>query len=301
MIESDPSAIRRLTELEASVADLRRQLDARIARPPVMGFPRDRWLGVTVANGQTYPATGNTFYVKLISAAFSPETPGDSTVTQRDRGTIVLARTRPAAYLAEGTEVFADRLKGVGTGGSWWIQSSDVVANPYAHLYGGGDITDPWGSLGYDLPSSGAFSYELLANGTTLGGAPAFPDGTAMGSAATALGTRMQVVTSGLYAVSAQANLYLSTLLPDGYGSPTVSFAAWLDVETDATETRRGAVTTSLSSQTGERWWTPQVVGVVRVTAPEVVRWMLGGTRDYSQYTAWRVVNWECVLTRLAD
>lgn len=121
---TDAATARRFADLEARITGIQRQLDQQTNRPPVMGFPRDRWLGVTVANGQTYPETGNTFFIKLISAAFAPEVPGDSTVTQRDRGTIVLARTWPEVYLAEGTEVVVDRIKGVGDGGSWWVNTS---------------------------------------------------------------------------------------------------------------------------------------------------------------------------------
>ncbi len=299
MIESDPSTRRRLSDLEANVAALQRQLDARITRPPVLGFPRDRWLGRTVANGQTYPTSGDTFFVELLSAAFSPETPGASTVTERERGTVVLARTWPEKYLAECTDVIVDRIKGVGTGGSWWVQTS-ADAVQYAWLYGGSSITYPLGSQAYPLPA-GESSYELLTNTVDLNGNPAFPDGTAMGTAGQSLGTRLQVTKRGLYSVAAQANVFSSTLVPDGYGAVSVAASLWLDVKkANQTETiLRGADAASLGA--GDQWLTVRVIGTLYVNAPEVVNLWLYSQRGYFQYTSWRVVNWEAVLTRLDD
>ena len=60
-------------------------LAAKVERPAVTNFPRDRWLGMTVRIGSDYPTASdaNTFGVKLLVGRLQPQAPGPSTVTQR--------------------------------------------------------------------------------------------------------------------------------------------------------------------------------------------------------------------------
>lgn len=306
MIENDLSLRRRVSDLENRLSSLQSQLDTRTSRPPVMGFPRDRWLGETVANGQTYPETGNTFFVKLLSCAFAPEFPGDSTVTQRDRGTIVLARTWPEVYLAEGDKVFVDRIKGVGDGGSWWIHANDPSGIEYARLYGGSAIAYPYGAQSIALGASGTTSVELLANTVDLNGNQ-IADGVAMGNVGESLGTRLKITKAGTYSVAAQYNVHFATLVPDGGGSGSMGYSMSLDVrqnnnlETILQGTDNGAPGVTTVGGIGSQYATAHVLGVIGCNSNEVVNFWCTFTRSYATTVMARLVNWNCLLTRLDD
>ena len=168
----DDSMSRRLREAEQRITSLERMLAAKVERPAVTNFPRDRWLGVTVRIGSDYPTASdaNTFGVKLLSAAYSPQAPGPSTVTQRERGTTVIARTWPSRYVAEGTQVVVDRLRGVPEGGEWWIAGSSseyvppadivgTIATPSGHVYQDGSSSPDYDSNGASLTTGGVWLF----------------------------------------------------------------------------------------------------------------------------------------------
>jgi hypothetical protein len=300
MIESDPSTRRRLSDVEANDAALQRQLDYRIARPPVLGFHRDRWLGETVDNGQTYPETGNTFYVKLISAAFAPEAAGDSTVTSRDRGTIVLARTWPDVYLAEGTKVFVDRIKGVGEGGSWWIHANDPSGVEYAWLYGGNsDFTTLYGSGTLPIFGAATWSTELLANGLVPQTGLPIADGTALGNVGEAIGTRLKITKAGTYAVSAFANVFAASSALSGGGYSPMDWVVHLSLRRGIETLLRGSVSGAAHGPY-DHWATPAIAGVVGINAGETLGCWLDGL-SYVRPPGGRAVNWQLLLTRLDD
>lgn len=176
----DDKTTRRLAEAEQRIASLERQLLTRTERPAVANFPRDRWLGVTTRIGSDYPTAtdANTFGVKLLSAAYTPIAPGPSTVTQRERGTTVIARTWPSRYLPEGTNVVVDRIRGVPDGGEWWIAGSagDLVAPADAvytlsivsgHVYQDGASTPDLDTAGPVISSGGLWLFPNVYYGVT--------------------------------------------------------------------------------------------------------------------------------------
>lgn len=176
----DDSLTRRLREAEQRITSLERMLAAKVERPAVSNFPRDRWLGVTVRIGSDYPTASdaNTFGVKLLSAAYSPQAPGPSTVTQRERGTTVIARTWPSRYVAEGTQVVVDRLRGTPEGGEWWIAGSSseyvwpaevvcTLSTVLGHVYRDGSSTPDLDADGPTITSGGLWLFPHHYGGPT--------------------------------------------------------------------------------------------------------------------------------------
>ena len=221
----DDSMARRLREAEQRITSLERMLAAKVERPAVSNFPRDRWLGVTVRIGSDYPTASdaNTFGVKLLSAAYSPQAPGPSTVTQRERGTTVIARTWPSRYVAEGTQVVVDRLRGVPDGGEWWIAGEEPAAEQWAGFSGGVGTPISGGSetLQYSISLSGtSWSTELTANMSTGYAGP-------VGSLA---GSRLSLTRAGLYYVTAHANLWIVPQVISGGGFFQSNWSADLEV-----------------------------------------------------------------------
>lgn len=162
MRDSNISTLKRIEALEARLAAQERALDSQAQRARMWAWPRDMWIGRTYAESESsYPTTGDTFRVQLLSAHFTGSE-GTQVVTEHERGTIVTARTWPEAYLPYGTDVIVKRIRGIGPNGSgeWWIEPSlggynrCVMAGNYGSqfsVYGGTPISDP----NYYIPWSG--------------------------------------------------------------------------------------------------------------------------------------------------
>ena len=118
----DDSITRRLREAEQRITSLERMLAAKVERPAVTNFPRDRWLGGDCSHRERLSdrERRNTFGVKLPRRPTAPG-PRPSTVTQTGAGTTKIARTWPSRYVAEGRKSSsigcAERLKAA-SGGS---------------------------------------------------------------------------------------------------------------------------------------------------------------------------------------
>lgn len=117
-------AIARLVDREVT-----RRLNARFASGE---RHRDIRLAKTVSVDDEYPTTGNTFAIRFLDCAFTPLTPGSSTITQVERtaegdtddASDVIARDICGILPPEGAIVFAMWQRGISgdpdTYGEWW-------------------------------------------------------------------------------------------------------------------------------------------------------------------------------------
>jgi hypothetical protein len=121
----DNSLHRRVSQLEREAASLRRDLERQTNRLFHHDWPRDVRLAQTVDGGETYPTSGNTFYIELLDSWF-PAIPGDQTPTHEKRGERLVGHVLSGDYLAEGTVCFALYSRGLGAAGAgeWWIWSA---------------------------------------------------------------------------------------------------------------------------------------------------------------------------------
>lgn len=128
MSSSDNQNLRkRIDALEARLANQERAQRAESQRAIGFTWPRERWLArTTSASPTSYPSSGDTFQVELLSGYFTAAE-GTQAVTESLRGTKPMAHTWPETYLPYGTKVIAERIRGVGPegAGEWWIQAVD--------------------------------------------------------------------------------------------------------------------------------------------------------------------------------
>lgn len=145
----DKSSARRLELLTSRIEDLERQVEGLSQVSAAPAAPRDIWLGRTVAGGQTYPTSGNTFRVELIRGDFATFA-GDTDVTEHRRGTIITAHTWPDAYIPEDSQVIVMRIRGKQGPGEWWIETHSVdLSTLWAEMVGGYNDEQqhpPWGN-----------------------------------------------------------------------------------------------------------------------------------------------------------
>lgn len=128
MPNENQSLRRRVDAIETRLANQERELRAESTRAIGWKWPRERWLArTTSASPSSYPTSGDTFQVELLTGHFTAAE-GTQVVTESLRGTKPIARTWPATYLPYGTEVIAERMRGLGPSGSgeWWIQAVDA-------------------------------------------------------------------------------------------------------------------------------------------------------------------------------
>lgn len=150
----DVSLSRRVQDLEARLADLQRGLTAPRQLSYAGAAPRERWLGRTTSvSASSYPTSGDTFEVELVSAYFSAAA-GTQAITERLRGRKVVARTRPATYLPRNTEVEVWRSRGHGPlgVGEWWITVSPAESSNRLAL----------GENNYGTDASGVFTHDVI-------------------------------------------------------------------------------------------------------------------------------------------
>lgn len=185
----------RVEQMEARIAELERQLRSQAQRQQGWTWPREIWLGRTVASspGSGYPESGNTFTVELFDCHFTASE-GTQAVTEQTRGSRVVARTWPAAYVPLDTQVVVKRMRGLGPSGAgeWWIEAPqaapsknrafsgsvtygyrplDVGLSPVS-AYGWWDTLDLYPTLGeYPTPAT---ANEYVQSGYAIGGPSTF-------------------------------------------------------------------------------------------------------------------------------
>ena len=289
---SDVSTARRLQTLYDRVADLERQLEGLSQVSAAPAAPRDVWLARTVANGQTYPTSGNTFFVELIRADFSTSA-GDTEVTEYRRGTIVAARTWPDAYVPEDSQVVVMRIRGKQGPGEWWIETHSV------------DLSTMWGALdgGYTFDDAGvitggasSWSQELL--GYVLGPAVVESVGGGIGVGGV---DRMQVSVPGLYSISAWAHVRLRMQPASGGGySPQYASLMLSALQNGGSEVARGE--TQITSNAHDGRATVHMANRIRCAADDdpLQLWISGADGSWAagNLTVWR---WQMTVVRLGD
>ena len=283
---------RRIADLETQVAELRRQI-LSIPKPGAISFPRERWLGRTVARSSSYPepGDGNTFEVELISAAFLPKAPGNSATTIRPRGPVVVARTWPEQYLAENSYVIVDRLKGPDDGGEWWIAgggSSQAETIRWAYL-----SRSYQAETGADTVSGSNWSYELLVT-------PGTPEGSLSGNAGRFVGGRLRIDIPGTYQAVAQATVKceIQSISGGGFSASDCNFKLWVLDENFSP----GIQGHSQLKATGiASYVTTSVSGLVTVESSQTfIPFFLNG-RSYLPPYAMAVTSWSLMLVKLSD
>lgn len=128
---------------DRQIAAVERIVDRLVAEKVAMRLAaredhRDVRLAITVEQSGTYPSTGDTFAIRFLDCAFSPLTPGSSTLTSLERtaegdtddSADVIAREINSTYVEEGTLVFALWQRGVSGSpssyGEWWIVAAST-------------------------------------------------------------------------------------------------------------------------------------------------------------------------------
>lgn len=293
----DDKTTRRLAEAEQRIASLERQLLTRAERPAVSNFPRDRWLGVTTRIGSDYPTAtdANTFGVKLLSAAYTPIAPGPSTVTQRERGTVVIARTWPSRYLAEGTQVVVDRLRGVPDGGEWWIAGEEPAAEQWAGFSGGAGTPLSSSSMtnSYSIPLSGTtWNQEMVAN---LATAYAGPVGSLEGN-------RLSLTRAGLYYVTAHANLWCVPKTSSGGGFYNADWSIALELrELNSTYAILRGGDCGMTAGAFEHYFSISLSGFITVgAAPHLLNLGASG-QHYITPAQLRIYTWSLFAWRIGS
>lgn len=123
----DPFPDRQLRVLERIVSRLvSQQLGQRLAAAELH---RDIRLAKTVQASGSYPASGDTFWIRFLDASFSPAAAGSTTLTEYERtaegdtddAADCLAREVNGLYLPVGTLVFALWQRPATGTGEWWI------------------------------------------------------------------------------------------------------------------------------------------------------------------------------------
>jgi hypothetical protein len=283
---------RRIADLETQVAELRRQI-LSIPKPGAISFPRERWLGRTVARSSSYPepGDGNTFEVELISAAFLPKAPGNSATTIRPRGPVVVARTWPEQYLAENSYVIVDRLKGPDDGGEWWIAgggSSQAETIRWAYLSRSYQT-----ETGADTVSGSDWSYELLVT-------PGTPEGSLSGNAGRFVGGRLRIDIPGTYQAVAQSTVKceIQSISGGGFSANDCNLKLWVLDENFST----GIQGHSQLKATGiASYVTTSASGLVTVESSQTfIPFFLNG-RSYLPPYAMAVTSWSLMLVKLSD
>ncbi len=286
------SDARRIADLETQVAELRRQIMS-IPKPGAISFPRERWLGRTVARSASYPEPGqaNTFEVELISAAFLPKAPGNSATVIRPRGPVVVARTWPEQYLAENSYVIVDRLKGPDDGGEWWIAgggSSQAETIRWAHLSRGYQS-----EIGADIVSGANWNYELLVT-------PGTPENSPSGNAGKFIGGRLRIEIPGTYQAVAQATVKceVQTSSGGGFSANDCNLKLWALEENDS----NGIQGHSQLRATGiASYVTTSASGLLTVADPQtfIPFWLNG--RSYLPPYSLAVLGWSLMLVKVSD
>ncbi len=292
----DDKLRQRLADAEQRLAHLERVIETRAERPAVGGFPRETWLGETVAVDGVYPgANANTFAVKLLSARFSPETPGQSSVITRDRGTVKICRTWPSRYYPRGSQVMVDHIRGVGNGGEWWISAPPRLE--YAYMRGGnqGPLSDSSvNSVGaINLSNSTSWTRELLWPSSTA-------DGTAAGTVATVEGGRINLTAEGIYHVSAHCAYWLKPVVSGGgaYYAENWSLALEVGELNNTYGLVRGASSGTIGGS-HEHYITTVADGVTRLGLG-VVNLRANGLHNVAPGNLW-AYSWSLFLLRLED
>lgn len=296
MRSPDDKLRQRLAEAEQRLAHVERILETRAERPAVGGFPRDRWLGETVAVDGVYPgANSNTFAVKLLSGRFSPEIPGQSSVLTRDRGTIKICRTWPTRYYPEGSRVVVDHIRGVGNGGEWWISAPPRLE--YAYMRGGNQGVLSASSVNsggaINLSNSTSWTRELLWPSATT-------DGTAAGTVATVEGGRVNLTSAGIYHVSAHCAYWIKPVVSSGgaYYPENWSIALGVGELNNTYDLVRGASSGTIGGP-HEHYVTVVASGVTRLGLG-IVNLNSAGAHNIAPGNLW-AYSWSLFLLRIED
>lgn len=291
----DHSTSRRLTALQNRLDDLAREVERLNSQSSAPAAPRDLFIGRTVANGETYPTSGNTFWVELSRGDFSA-TAGDSDLTEYRTGTKVLARTWPEQYLPEGQPVVVMRMRGRRGPGEWWIETHAAsIATYWAYLIGGGNDEL---SSGPTLNPALGWSAELLdvsATGGTVG--PPASDPLTRGSAGVVESGRLSITVPGLYSVEAFAHVTLrwQSASIDGYFPQYDQLA--LTLLDEGSEIGQGFARVDSGRADGRA--TVRLSTLAIASGDPLELWISGGGAWYAgNLHVWR---WQLLATRIAD
>ena len=281
----DLSHARRIATLFDRVADLERQIEALSQVTAAPAAPRDIWLGRTTANGQTYPTSGNTFFVELIRGDFDLAA-GDQAVTEYPRSTIVCARTWPAAYVPEDQQVVVMRMRGKQGPGEWWIETHSVDLATAWGLLRGGYAYDHQGVI--NTPTTASWSQEL----TGLVSGPSADD---------TASPRLRLTSPGVYSIEAwtHVRLRMHPASVGGYGLQYQNLALTL-LKDGGSEVGRGEAQISSNAHDGRVTVRLSCVVSVDADTPALELWIAGtdGGWAFGNLTVWR---WEMLATRLGD
>ena len=281
----DVSHARRIETLYDRVADLERQLESLSQVTAAPAAPRDIWLGRTTANGQTYPTSGNTFFVELIRGDYDVSA-GSQDVTEYRRGTVVCARTWPSAYVPEGQPVVVMRLRGKDGPGEWWIETHSVDLATAWGLLDGGYTYDDAGVIATPTPAS--WSQELT--------------GVITGTAAdAATDPRLRMTSPGVYAIEAWCHVRLRPALTSGGGySIQYQNLALTLLRDGGSEIGRGECQISSNRHDGRATVRLSCVSSIYSGTPALQLWMAGTDGGWAagNLSVWR---WQMLATRLGD
>jgi hypothetical protein len=122
--------LRRLEQLEATVARQQQLIESLRGREAIAASPRWLYVAKTIKVGGTYPTTGNTFGLQFLDREYTP-TQGDRAVTDHTRSATkqAIGRTFDGRYVSEGKVVIAFPAPPPPntTGkGRWWILDISV-------------------------------------------------------------------------------------------------------------------------------------------------------------------------------
>lgn len=130
----DPFTARQVQAIARLVDQQLTRVMSMVRLAAASGSARDVRLAKTVKRDDTYPETGDTFAIRFVEAAFTPLTPGSTTMSTEERTAEgdeegdddVIAREINGNYVAEGTYVYALWQRGIedpAEYGEWWIMS----------------------------------------------------------------------------------------------------------------------------------------------------------------------------------